>query len=134
MDHGSVGARRRQSSRSHSTVSSPFLLVGGRVKSGKRPSCESEAALSCYAALASPRSSVHTATPRSSFQVSTEYTHIQIHADLGYDGQNTQIFFFFFFCRSKECIMCLIYDVECNGIDRVLYCRCLTHRPTLYLG
>ncbi|XP_045616711.1 ras-specific guanine nucleotide-releasing factor 1 isoform X2 [Procambarus clarkii] len=74
-----IGARRRSSShRSHSTAltsSSGFLLVGPRTKGGKRLSCESEAAFSALGALASPRSSVHTATPRSSFQVPDSPSH-----------------------------------------------------------
>lgn len=67
-----IGARRRSANRSHSTAltsSSGLLPVGPRTKGGKRPSCESDAGISALGGLASPRSSVHTATPRSSFQV-----------------------------------------------------------------
>ena len=66
----SLGPRRPSSNRSYSstlTASSGFLGVGSRSK-GKRMSGESDAALT-LGGLASPRSSVHTATPRSSFQV-----------------------------------------------------------------
>ncbi|XP_063605659.1 ras-specific guanine nucleotide-releasing factor 1-like [Penaeus indicus] len=69
-----MGARRRSAARSHSaapSTSSPgFLLVGPRVRGAKRLSCESD---TC--GLASPRSSVHTATPRSSFQVPDSPSH-----------------------------------------------------------
>ncbi|XP_069969956.1 ras-specific guanine nucleotide-releasing factor 2 isoform X2 [Penaeus vannamei] len=69
-----MGARRRSAARSHSaapSTSSPgFLLVGPRVRGAKRLSCESDTG-----GLASPRSSVHTATPRSSFQVPDSPSH-----------------------------------------------------------
>ncbi|XP_045136637.1 ras-specific guanine nucleotide-releasing factor 2-like isoform X1 [Portunus trituberculatus] len=72
----SLGPRRPSSNRSYSsalTASSGFLGVGPRSK-GKRMSGESDAALT-LGGLASPRSSVHTATPRSSFQVPDSPSH-----------------------------------------------------------
>ncbi|KAG7153337.1 Ras-specific guanine nucleotide-releasing factor 2-like, partial [Homarus americanus] len=73
-----TGVRPRSTNRSHSAATtSGFLLVGHRTKGGKRPSCESDAALTALGlgGLASPRSSVHTATPRSSFQVPDSPSH-----------------------------------------------------------
>ncbi|KAK7065858.1 Ras protein-specific guanine nucleotide-releasing factor [Halocaridina rubra] len=81
LDPVGVGARRRLSAaRSQSAAtasSSSFLLVGGgpRTQRGKRHSTESEMGLSALGGLASPRSSVHTATPRSSFQVPDSPSH-----------------------------------------------------------
>ncbi|XP_042881642.1 ras-specific guanine nucleotide-releasing factor 2-like isoform X2 [Penaeus japonicus] len=70
-----MGARRRSAAPSHtpagpSTSSPGFLLVGPRVRGAKRLSCESDTG-----GLASPRSSVYTATPRSSFQVPDSPSH-----------------------------------------------------------